>query len=149
MISQVHLLWLESSFSLNVTDWKREHSLVVDDTEFSEGFGWYDAVISAYLNSLTTTIKTKIQLKSSWLVKSCLWALTNKDPEELDTAGSDCVTPTKLTRLKTSLGTKNNIHFSVQYFSEEKWSLKTKTSCVRGKLMTAGLLNRYVKSIFH
>ncbi len=39
---------------------------------FPEGFGEYDAVISAYLNSLTTAIKTQIQSATSCLVKSCL-----------------------------------------------------------------------------
>lgn len=77
---------------------------------FPEGFGQYDAVISAYLNSLTTAIKTKIQSATSFLLKSCLWALYNKNLKELDTVGSDCVTPSKLTRLKTSLRTINNIH---------------------------------------
>lgn len=39
---------------------------------FPEGFGEHDAVISAYLNSLTTAIKTKIQSATSCLVKTCL-----------------------------------------------------------------------------
>lgn len=39
---------------------------------FPEGFGEYDAVISAHLNSLTSAIKTKIPSANSSLVKSCL-----------------------------------------------------------------------------
>lgn len=52
---------------------------------FTKKFGLYDSVISAYLNSLTRAIKTKIQSAASCLVRAAFQRLT-KNLGELDTA---------------------------------------------------------------